>query len=162
MTTDEFGTLIIVISRDEVERRDLSGPLIVLKRLMSSPEMMREFRTRVDIAFHGYDHTSEELFEIKAVRDYIVALDSEFPYWLYFLSRSHTGLQCIALSFLPPFLTAEARQQIHKPRLFDLFERRWGPALHHICSAANVPDSEAGALLESASAYFIDGPVPPA
>ena len=127
---------MVVVSRQEVETSDTSGPLSTLKRLISSQQMVRDFRTRVEIAFDGYNETTQELFEIPQVRDYVHALDEQFLYWLYFLSRNYAGLQCIILCFLLPYLTDEARAERHPRQLADLFERRWGPALNHICAAA--------------------------
>lgn len=161
MTLDDFGTLMVVVSRQEVETGDTSGPLSTLKHLISSQQMVREFRTRVDIAFDGYNETSEELFEIPKVRDYVHALDEQFPYWLYFLSRNYAGLQCLTLCFLLPYLTDEARAERHPQQLADLFERRWGPALNHICASAGFPDSEVDALIESALIYYKSGPIRP-
>ncbi len=161
MTLDDFGTLIVVISRQEVERGDTAGPLSTLKHLISSPQMIRDFRTRVEIGFDGYNETIEELFEIQSVRNYVYALDAEFPYWLYFLSRNYLGLQCLTLCFLPPFLTDEARAEIHPQRIDELLERRWGPALNHICNAAGFPEAESDSLFDSALTYLRDGPIRP-
>jgi hypothetical protein len=52
---------------------------------MQSPESAKEFFERVDIAFHGYDHDSRELFEIPDVRAHANQLDEQFPFWLFFL-----------------------------------------------------------------------------
>ena len=161
MNLDDFGTLMVVVSRQEVESGDTSGPLSTLKHLISSQQMVREFRTRVDIAFDGYNDTSHELFEMPEVRNYVYALDEQFPYWLYFLSRNYAGLQCLTLCHLLPYLTPEAQAERHPRQLADLIERRWGPALNHICAAAGFPDSEADALLESALIYFKSGPIRP-
>lgn len=152
---------MVVVSRQEVESGDTSGPLSTLKHLISSQQMVREFRTRVDIAFDGYNDTSHELFEMPEVRNYVYALDEQFPYWLYFLSRNYAGLQCLTLCHLLPYLTPEAQAERHPRQLADLIERRWGPALNHICAAAGFPDSEADALLESALIYFKSGPIRP-
>ena len=158
MTLDDFGLLVVVVSRKEVESGDTAGPLSTLHKLISSQGMIREFRTRVDVAFDGYSQTQDELFEIPEVREYVHALDAQFPYWLYFLSRNLAGLQCITLCFLPPYLTEEARSKIHAKRLGDLIEVRWGPALNRICAAGGFPESEADALLESALSYYKSGP----
>jgi hypothetical protein len=68
MTLDDFGTLMVVVSRQEVETSDTSGPLLTLERLISSQQMVRDFRTRVEIAFDGYNETTQELFEIPGSR----------------------------------------------------------------------------------------------
>jgi hypothetical protein len=161
MSLDDFGILMVVVSRHEVDSGDTSRPLSTLKHLISSQQMIQEFRTRVDIAFDGYNETRQELFEMPEVRNYVYALDEQFPYWLYFLSRHYTGLQCITLCSLPPYLTDAARLEVHPQRIGDLIERRWGPALNQICAAAGLPNSEADALLESALTYYKCGPIRP-
>jgi hypothetical protein len=158
MSLHDFDVLTVVISRVEVERNDRSGPLATLKRLLDTPESIRAFRARVDISFFGYDQNPQELFESPPVRDYVANLDNEFPYWLYFLARECTGLQCVALCMLPPFLTEEARVRIHRQRLADLLERRWVPALNHLCAAVGESDKERDQLLDSAITYLRNGP----
>src|SRR5437764_7783508 len=104
MTFEEFDPIIVVVSRAEVESGDTSGPLSTLRHLISSPEIIRQCREHVALSFDGYEDTREELFEIPELRKYVYALDTEFPYWLYFLSRHFTSLQCLALSaFFRPF-----------------------------------------------------------
>jgi hypothetical protein len=157
MNFGDFGPIMIVISRDEILRKDISGPLGALKSLLSSRETIRANQTNIDISFSGYENTREELFEIPEVRDYVHLLDSQFPFWLYFLSRQFLGLQCLAYCYLLPHLTPEARAKSHPQKLVELIEHRWGPALIHICSAAGHSETESDALLESAMEYFVSG-----
>jgi hypothetical protein len=157
MKRSEFGPILVVISRDEVNRQDTSGPLKTLGALLSDRETIRANKMNVDISFSGYEGTADELFEIKDVRNYVHALDAKFPYWLYFLSRYFTGLQCIAYCHLLPFLTPEAQAKRHPQQLIELIENRWGPALYHLCSGVGHTEAEANELLESAMNYFING-----
>jgi hypothetical protein len=158
MTFGDISPLVIVISRDQVERNDIKSPLDPLKWLISKSEITRKFRTQVDVAFDGYNEVRWELSEIPEVRNYVYALDEQFPFWLYFLSREMLGLQCLAYCFLPPYLTDEARKEIHPKRLADLIDNRWGPALIKVCSSAGHTQAEADELLQSALAYFTAGP----
>jgi hypothetical protein len=158
MNPSDFGPFLIVISREEVERKDISGPLETLKKLVATPEKIREFKARVDVSFSGYDHTREELFEIPEVRIFVYELNEKFPFWLYILSRDFMGLQCLAYCFLLPYLTEKARLETHPKQLADLLEQCWGPALDKICAAAGQTEDEADALLESALVYFRSGP----
>ena len=80
---------------------DTSAVLGVLKQLTGSPQTAWDFVERVDITFHGYDHTSAELFEIPEVRDFVFQFDEQFPFWLFFLSKHHLGLQCLLFFFTP-------------------------------------------------------------
>ena len=158
MNRSDFEPLLIIISRDEVLRQDTSGPLTILKHLIANRENIRANMLNVDVSFSGYENTREELFEIPEVRDYVYALDAQFPFWLYFLSRHFTGLQCLAYCHLLPYLTPEARAKSHPQKLAELMERRWGPAMFELCSVAGHTETEANALLQSAMDYFTSGP----
>ena len=158
MNPELFDFVHIVVSRSEVEAVDTSAPLAALNQLISTEESIRDFRQRVNISFHGYENTREELFEIPEVRSYVHALDAKFPYWLYFLSLDCEGLQCLALCYLPPYLTEEARQRIHPERLADLIDRRWGPALNQICAASKMSEQDTDLLLMDTIEYFKNGP----
>jgi len=152
--------LVLVISRAEVDAMDTSAALRVLKRLTESPDTAREFMERVDISFHGYDHTQQELFEIPEVRNFVYQLDEQFPFWLYFLSKRHLGLQRLLLCFLPPFLTDDGRRKIFPERINDLLTKRWFPALNHICVYVGFPENQIEGLTERALAYITDGRFP--
>lgn len=152
--------LVIVISRNEVEAMDISAALGTLKKLTDSPDTAREFVERVDIAFHGYDHIRDELFEIPEVRNFVYKLDDQFPFWLYFLSKRHLGLQCILWCFLPPFLTDDARSRIFPERVNDLLTKRWLPAMNHICEYVGFSESQIEQLTERAMAYITKGRFP--
>jgi len=158
MNLGDFGPIVIVISREEVERRDITAPLEAFKALLVDRETIRANQMNVDVSFSGYEHTREELFEIPEVRNYVYALDAKFPFWLYFLSRYFTGLQCVAYCHLLPFLTPEARAKHHLQKLTELVELRWGPALFELCSTVGHTEPEADALLASAMNYFLSGP----
>ena len=152
--------LVIVISRDEVKAMDTSAALDVLTKLTKSPNTAREFVERVDISFFGYDHTREELFEIPEVRNFVYQIDEQFPFWLYFLSKRHLGLQCLLLCFLPPFLTEEAQAKIYPERINDLLTKRWFPAMNQICEYVGFSESQIEQLTERALAYITNGRFP--
>lgn len=152
--------LVIVISRPEVEARDTGPALGVLKKLTGSPGTARRFFERVDIAFHGYDQTQEELFEIPDVRDFVYELDQAFPFWLFFLSKHHLGLQCLLFCFLPPFLTEEARATIFPERINSLLTQRWFPAMNQICEYVGFSEAEIERLSDRAVRYIIQGRFP--
>ena len=155
---DHIGSLTIVVTREAVDCRDITGPLTTLRRLMSSVEIIRQFRERVDISFDGYNSTTDELWQIPAVHDYVLALDEQFPFWLYFLSRQSYGLQCIGLCMLPVFQTEPAPSRVHTEMLTDILNKRWEPALIRLCNSAGLADSVADELTRSAHEYFVHGP----
>ncbi|TKB63280.1 MAG: hypothetical protein E8D47_12965 [Nitrospira sp.] len=152
--------LVVVISRAEVEAMDTSAALAVLRKLTVSPDIAKDFVERVDVSFHDYDHTSQELFEIKEVRDFVHQLDEQFPFWLYFLSKRHLGLQCLLFCFLPPFLTDDARSKIFPEQIDKLLTNRWFPAMNHMCEYAGFTEKQIEQLTERALAYITTGRFP--
>lgn len=155
-----YDPLVIVISRAEVESHDTSVAMSVLNQLCTSPQVARGHLERVEIAFHGYDHQADELFEIPAVRQYVQELDNQFPYWLYFLSKRHLGLQCLLYCFLPPFLKEEARNRIFPERINQLLTERWYPAMAQMCQLTGLSDEQVEQLVDRALQYITEGRFP--
>ena len=85
-------------------------------------------------------------------------LDSEFAFWLFFLSKSGLGLQCLMLSFMPPYLTDEAKKVVFPERLEQLLSRRWFPAMNQICKSVGFSEQQIERLSDHVAEYFIDGP----
>jgi len=152
--------LVVVVSKAEVEAQDISAALNVLKRLTETPGTAMEFVERVDIAFHGYDHTSQELFEIQEVRNFVYQLDDRFPFWLFFMSKQYLGLQCILWCLLPPFLTEEAQSRIFPDRINRLLMDRWFPAMNHMCEYVGFTEKQIEQLTERALKYITIGRFP--
>jgi hypothetical protein len=115
---------------------------------------------RVEISFHGYDHHREELFEIPEVRNFVYQLDEQFPFWLYFLSKRHLGLQCLLFCFLPPFLTEDARSRIFPERINQLLTNRWFPAMNSICEYVGFSEMQIERLTKRALDYITTGRFP--
>lgn len=149
--------MIVVVSREMVESNDVDSILNILKRLIESPAVAKANMDRIDIMFDGYDNTSEELFEIPNVRNYVYHLDEKFPYWLFFLSKYMLGLQCLTYCFLPPYLTDKAKADIHLKELEKLLVNRWWPAMEHISQYAGLSDAEIKALALRVQKYFTQG-----
>jgi hypothetical protein len=119
--------------------------------------MAKTFEERANVVFHGYDDVTAELFEMSSVRSFVAKLDEQFPYWLYFLSKHHLGLQCIMLCFPPPSLTEKARAELFPERIGDLLTRRWFPAMNHVCAFAGCSEQDIHRLTDRAIAYISNG-----
>jgi hypothetical protein len=154
---EDADPLTVGVHRVEVEAGDLSGPLQVLDQLIESPASALEWCERIDITFGGYDQHREELWEIAAVRDYVHKLDEAFPYWLFFLSRRYLGLQCLALCFMPPYLTEKAKAELFPQHLNDLLLKRWFPAMNHMCAYSGMGEVDLIRLTDSALKYLTTG-----
>jgi hypothetical protein len=155
---ETVNPVVIVISRDEVEGRVASSALGALKSCLSSPAQALSFFEKLDIAFHGYDNDPRELFEIPEVRNYVSRLDIQFPFWLFFLTKDGSGLQCIMFCLMPPYLTEEARKTVLPQRLDDLLSGRWFPAMNHICELVGFSERRIENLTDRVADYFINAP----
>lgn len=72
---------------------------------------------------------------------------------------SALGLQCLAHCFLPPFLTAEARQRIHREQLVELLSKRWFPAMNQVCEWVGFSEVQIETLTNRSVDYLFNGPV---
>lgn len=149
--------LNIVISRNEIQKQDIDTPMSILQQLISSPIIARYFMERVDIAFDGYNHHHDELWEIPEVRNYVNELDNAFPYWFYFLSKNGGGLYVIVKCFLLPFLTPEGEKEINVPRLEKYFTNRGFPAMNQVCDYTNLSEEANVEMTNRVLNYFIKG-----
>jgi hypothetical protein len=156
----EIAPLVIVVSKDDVEVGNIAPTLQVLQTLLESPDKIRIMREKVEISFHGYDQFPQELDEIPAVRNFVAALDHKFPYWLYFLTKHFTGLQCIVHCFLLPYLTPQAYKETNLPRVQQLLETRWFPAMNHLAEIAGISEELIEHMTEKVTNYLINGPIP--
>jgi len=150
--------LEVIISREEVEAKDFSKVLGVLKSLLATPEKAKQFKENVDLSFSGYDQDTRELFEIPEVRHFVFNLDEEFPLWLYFLTKFGLGLQCLFLCRVPPYLTDEAQAEIFPKRLSDLLANRWIPAMNQTGNFVGMSEAENEQLTERFISYLTEGP----
>lgn len=149
--------LYIVVSKQDILLGNTQSTIDVLKSLTRSPEDALKWRERVDIMFDGYNDTQWELFEISEVRDFVYQLDEAFPFWLFFLSKAHFGLQSIMLCFLPPFLKPEAKAEIYPKKIGQLLEDRWIPAMNHVCEFAGMTERGIEQMIDSVMEYIRAG-----
>lgn len=154
--------VMVIVSKREVVALDTGAALGTLRTFVASPDAARRWFECVDISIQGYDHRAEELFEIPEVRAYVAELDKEFPYWLFFLSKRHLGLQFVTHCFLPPFLTQEAKVVHFPPRLDQLLETRWFPAMNEVCRWVGMSGPEIDGLSDRCVEYLLKGPLRPA
>jgi guanosine-3',5'-bis(diphosphate) 3'-pyrophosphohydrolase len=134
--------LNITISRESVINNNFEEAMHILRQLTSNIAVTKYFCERVDISFDGYNETSEELWEIPEVRNYVLELDNQFPYWLYFLSKNGSGLYTIIKCFLLPFLKPEAEIEINSKKLQNYMVERGLLAMNHLCELAQLTKEE--------------------
>jgi len=113
-------SILLVVSRDEIERLDLSNCLQVLNSLIESREKAMRFRDRVVFGVDGYNDDPRELFEIPEVRTFIRELDGKWPYWLFFLSKA-TDMLAMIMFCLSKYQKVDAGLACYDPRDLETF-----------------------------------------
>jgi hypothetical protein len=85
-------------TRDEVEAGNIIDALATLGKLLV-PEVARRVRGRLFFGIRGYEGDARDLWEFPEVRTWMHALNSEFPYWFYFMDLGpHSTLAFVAFS----------------------------------------------------------------
>lgn len=93
---DEPAIVVLNITRQEIEARNIASVLERLHVLTDSRENVIRYRESVVFQVEGYDDDPRELQEIPEVRNYFHALAAEWPHWIWFL---HRGIGAVALLF---------------------------------------------------------------
>lgn len=86
----------VVVSRSDVDNRDISTTLGALSDLLGARATVRRFQGRVSVSFDGFNDDPREIYEIPEIRRFCADLDAQFPYWLYFLSTADSSLKMMA------------------------------------------------------------------
>jgi len=74
---NSYSLCMVGISKDEILTRDFRRIDELVKLLH---ECKTESRQKVMITFMGYDDTSQEIYEIKAIRLFVEKLFRKYPY----------------------------------------------------------------------------------
>jgi hypothetical protein len=146
--------LMLVIPHREVEAGDVGPTLSVLTELVRSRRTARAFMERVALAFDGYNDTTQELFEIPQVREFVQSLDGRFPYWLYFLDKTTSSFDALWRCYMPPFLSPEAQKRELPARIGPMLENWWIPAMDTVCEFVEMTEPEYVALSERFALYL--------
>lgn len=90
------GAEFIMITDDEIDAVDYTQVHAFFNKLI---RQWRAYKGRVMLVVDGYDHMTEELYEIPQVKSYFYNLFKEYPHYLYFLSELTESFQ-LCLIFL--------------------------------------------------------------
>lgn len=76
--------LNIQIDRKDIEANDYSNIIPILDYLVSSKEVVMEFKQKVEFSVNGYDRDPRFLHEIPEVVIYLKKLNKHFQFWIFF------------------------------------------------------------------------------
>ena len=84
-TYPENDLMVIMASREEIENNETDRILEILNSLLE-PQNVQKYFNKVEFCVGGYDQDKRELCEIPEVRLWLKEIDSQWPYWFYFLN----------------------------------------------------------------------------
>lgn len=99
MSNEKPAMVVLQISREEVDAKNIAHPLDNLMVLTDNKDKFLLYKESLVIMFDGYDDDPRELAEIKEVREYVKSLVSAWPYFPWFALRN-SGYAALILSFL--------------------------------------------------------------
>ena len=99
LSLNKADSLIIGISKDEVDTLDYTGVLSTFSHISKNVVFRNKFKSSCSICFPQYNDDPRELYQIPEVVSWIrLSIELNIP-WFYFLSiDSHSGIKIILLS----------------------------------------------------------------
>ena len=85
MPADPIRRRTLQISRADIESGNVADVARLLRTQIRDREAAYLTRGRLRLTIHGWDDDPRELWEIAEVREFMVRVDAEFPYWYWFL-----------------------------------------------------------------------------
>lgn len=146
-------SLSVLIDRQDVERVRVGPALAVLKQLLRDRNTVIKFRGRLEIGFAGYDEDPREVHEIEEVRIFLRALDSEFPFWFYFMNLCGDTLVVILLGLCRYTRTEDRRFDIDQSDQERFFVEH-GAAVTWLFQRYDLDESDYEPLAMRIKAYF--------
>jgi len=94
-----------MISRRQVEEQDVASVLSPLKLLTVTREDAWLYRGQMALAVDGYNDDPRELVDIAHVREYLIELNRQWPYWAFFFNQVDDSIKllssCICGTYFP-------------------------------------------------------------
>ena len=92
--------VVLMISRREVEAKDLASVVSRLKVFLATREDAWRYRGQMTLVVDGYNQDPRELVDIPEVRALLRDLEAAWPYWAYFFNQVDDSikllLSCVA------------------------------------------------------------------
>ncbi|PFA76850.1 hypothetical protein [Bacillus cereus] len=101
---------------EEIKKKDLRN---IEKLLSTLTQVGKEMKGRLVIGCKGYDHVTDELFEIQEVREFVEYLFRKHPYLLYYISKD--SFEWVVCSYADEVHTMKTGKLYTSDELFEQF-----------------------------------------
>ena len=92
----KFGHVLFVVGKEEIEKFDYEPLITALTYITSKNNLMYKYRSKIEIAIHGYDNDDRQLYEIDETKKWIVNI-LEHVKGLTFYLANHSNAQFLRL-----------------------------------------------------------------
>ena len=150
LDTDWLG---VVVSRDDVESKDISSTLDTLSSLLVDRASVQKYQGRVSISFDGFNDDPREIYEVPEIRRFCTQLDVSFPYCLYFLSMQDPSLKMFAFCLCRVEKDGPGVVRLDEMDLASFFQSHF-TAMNRLFSVYSLDEETNRSISDSVVQYF--------
>lgn len=152
----EWGVVLYVVDRSDVESRDVEPAVSFFSQLLRTRAAARRNVSRAEISVHGYDDDPRELFEIPEVRAWFSAIEPRLS-WFFLLKPGGpgSGLMLMFLCVSDVVRTGKNRVDFSGTALGAFFERQFA-LLNELTAQLGFSEAENEEISRRVVAYFGD------
>jgi hypothetical protein len=115
--------VILLISRRQVEEGDVASVIDGLKVFTATREDTWRYRGQMSLLVDGYNEDARELVDIAQVRDFLCALEQQWPYWAFFLNQVDDSIKLLGSCVCGVSFPGAGAVEIDLQRLRKLLRR---------------------------------------
>lgn len=152
----DLNPLICVISRNEIEAQNFSGPTKFFDRVLINSAVARKCQSSVEFCIYGYESDPRELYEILEVRHYLQALEPMVKYWFFFLKHhpsSHSLKLLMSCVCGINIIGNRISIDVYDRAAFMMRNFNW---LNEISDQLNISEEKNQQISESITEYLYD------
>lgn len=83
----KFGYVLLIVGKEEIENLNYQPLISALSYFTSNKDLMYKYRSKIEIAIHGYDNDKRQLYEIAETREWIVNIFDYVKGLTFFLAN---------------------------------------------------------------------------
>lgn len=133
--------VVLMISRRQVEERDMASVLTNLKPFLATREDAWLYRGQMSLVVDGYNEDPRELVDILDVREFLRTLVLQWPYWAYFFNQVDDSIKLLGSCFCGANFPGGGAVEIDGAKIGD-FLRRGFDGMNSIFDKHDFPEKE--------------------
>lgn len=91
---------IIIVSKEDVLKKDITGVYAKLSVFSESREFAKKYANALSVMFAGWESDPREVYEIDEIRNFVGELTKVWPFWFHFENKVDHNLLVIMKSLM--------------------------------------------------------------